>query len=58
VFTEAMNDIRLCRLVEERRGRRAVLSIIDPAGDLSLTRYSLDPAHYRQVRAALVAALQ
>jgi hypothetical protein len=58
VFTEAMNDIRLCRLVEERRGRRAVLSIIDPAGDLSLTRYSLDPDHYRQVRAALVAALQ
>lgn len=57
VFTEAMNDIRLCQLARERAGAHAVAAIIDPTGDLSLARYSLDPDHYRRVRAHLVSLL-
>lgn len=57
VFTEAMNDIALMQLVRDRHGDAIVRQIVDPRGDTTLTQYSLDPDHYRRVRADLVEAL-
>lgn len=57
VFGEAVNDIRLMQLVRDHRGDDRVRSVVDPASDTTLTRYSLDPDHYRRVRAELVDAV-
>ncbi|WP_162606313.1 DUF4091 domain-containing protein [Jiangella asiatica] len=58
VFGEAINDVRLMQLVRDRRGDEVVRSVADPHGRTTLTDYSLDPDHYRRVRADLVDSLR
>jgi hypothetical protein len=57
VFAEAMNDVRLMQLVRDRAGDDVVRGIVDPDATVTLTHYSLDPDHYRRMRAALVETL-
>jgi hypothetical protein len=53
VFAEGMADHRAMQALRDLAGTEAVLGIVDPDGDLSMTRYSSDADHYRRVRAAL-----
>jgi len=54
VFAEAVNDVRLMQLVRDVAGDDVVRGIVDPDATLTLKHYSLDPDHYRRMRAALV----
>jgi len=54
VFAEAVGDVRLMQLVRDLAGDDVVREIVDPDATLTLTHYSLDPDHYRRMRAALV----
>ena len=58
VFGEAMNDLRLLQLVRDRHGDDVARSLADPHGDTTLSRYSLDPDHYRRMRARLADSLR
>lgn len=53
VFAEAVNDVRLMQLVRDVAGDDVVRGIVDPDATLTLKHYSLDPDHYRRMRAAL-----
>ncbi|AJE48719.1 hypothetical protein P73_4004 [Celeribacter indicus] len=57
VFGEALEDLRLMQALEERKGREAVLDLIDPERTMSLSHYPTDPVFYLDLRNALVAAL-
>lgn len=54
VFAEAVNDVRLMQLVRDLAGDDVVRGIVDPDATTTLTHYSLDPDHYRRMRATLV----
>jgi hypothetical protein len=57
VFAEAMADHRAMQMLRDLAGEDAVRAIVDPAGELTMTRFSYDPDHYRRVRAALSAEI-
>ncbi|MDQ1513299.1 MAG: hypothetical protein QOC59_1141 [Microbacteriaceae bacterium] len=57
VFAEAMADHRAMQMLRDLAGPDAVRAVVDPAGELTMTRYSYDPDHYRRVRAALTAEI-
>jgi hypothetical protein len=57
VFAEAVNDVRLMQLVRDHAGDDVVRGIVDPDATSTLKHYSLDPDHYRRMRAALVERL-
>ena len=50
IAAQAMNDHRALQLVRDRFGRDTALKIIDPNGELTLTNYPTDPAHFLAVR--------
>ncbi|WP_298329828.1 DUF4091 domain-containing protein [Haloactinopolyspora sp.] len=58
VFGEAMNDLRLLQLVRDRHGDDLARAIADPDGDTTLSSFSLDPDHYRRMRARLADSLR
>jgi len=57
VFAEAVNDVRLMQMLRDLAGDDAVRGIVDPDATLTLKHYSLDPDHYRRMRASLVERL-
>jgi hypothetical protein len=57
VFAEAMADHRAMQLLRDLAGEDVVRGIVDPDGTISMTRYPLDPDHYRRVRARLSAEI-
>jgi hypothetical protein len=57
VFAEAMTDHRAMQFLRDLADESAVRAIVDPRGELTMTRYSYDPDHYRRVRATLSAEI-